>query len=344
MTVFDNYSTSTATKTITVGSHTTDLGIFSKAIDIGVVSATGGSDHTTGIYSLNGSGDGFGDDSSDELHFLHRAHTGDLELIARSSSLCNAGVNTRSALMARNTNAPDAYYFAVESFPNKTVRCSWRDADGEDNSVIFGNTTDAKYLRLLRSGDYFIGYYSTNSSIGPWTQIGLVNIPMDDPIFVGLGVSSGVDGQLCSATFDNVSINLPEGANPTLVKARVNLQGPWNGADMSTTLFQNTMIPLGEPFSAMNFNFNGNEVVLAYPTLDNGFSIVDWILLQIHDPADKDCIVAQRACFIRNDGWIVDLDGSDEIDFGLTNLENGYLSIKHRNHLGVMTENPVDFN
>ena len=71
-------------------------------------------------------------------------------------------------------------------------------------------------------------------------------------------------------------------------------------------------------------------------------SIVDWVYLELLTETDT-IPVASRAALIQRDGDIVDVDGISTVKF--TNLPNGnyFLSIRHRNHLGVMTKDAVPF-
>ena len=340
--VSDDYSSSFISETITVNSHTSDLGIFTKNEDVGDVNASGLANHTAGVYTVTGSGADIGS-SEDEMHFIHRPHSGDLEFIAEVISVENTSPNARVTMMARSSTVDNAPFFAVEHFSDQKVRTIYRDANGVSTSDLQDNAASIRYLRLVRSGDYFIGYYSTQSAIGPWIQLGITSIPMQEEIFIGFGVTAANDGQTCTATLEEVSINGFSIVKSTLVKAKINLQGPWNGTDMNTVLFDQNRVPLSQPYVGESWGFFGTESILAYPALASGQGLVDWVILQIHDPVNPDCVVAQRACFVRNDGWLVDLEGTEYIDFGVTNLKKGYISIKHRNHLGVMTENAIDF-
>jgi len=55
-------------------------------------------------------------------------------------------------------------------------------------------------------------------------------------------------------------------------------------------------------------------------------------------------MIAQRALFLNNKGHIVNLDGTRDIKIGVPTVNNNlYVVVWHRNHLGVMTSNPVSF-
>jgi hypothetical protein len=86
------------------------------------------------------------------------------------------------------------------------LQFAYREADG-------GSTRRARpdvqvglpiYVRLVRSGDDFTYYYSTNGS--DWTQAGDVEVPMGSSILVGMAVSSYINGVLDDGSFDEFSL------------------------------------------------------------------------------------------------------------------------------------------
>lgn len=69
--------------------------------------------------------------------------------------------------------------------------------------------------------------------------------------------------------------------------------------------------------------------------------VVDWILLEIKNNAGV--VVNQRAAFLREDGQVVDIDGVSPVSlYGLGSGTN-YLTVMHRNHLGISTQNMLAF-
>lgn len=68
---------------------------------------------------------------------------------------------------------------------------------------------------------------------------------------------------------------------------------------------------------------------------------VDWVLIEIRSALQPDSVVATRAGLLQRDGDIRDIDGQSYITFG--NIPSGsfYVSVRHRNHLGVMTATPL---
>lgn len=125
---------------------------------------------------------------------------------------------------------------------------------------------------------------------------------------------------------------------PTMISAKVLLQGPYQNGLMQTNLLTNGVLPLSQPYLVSNFAYAGNEF---FESLDDiPANTVDWVLMKVIDSNNN--TLAQRACLVRNDGTVTDLCGTPFVDFGITYLAKGKISIHHRNHLGVMTAEEVN--
>ena len=115
---------------------------------------------------------------------------------------------------------------------------------------------------------------------------------------------------------------------------------------MVTGLNDNGLLPLMQPFnvdtSAVWF-YDGNESVDSIPNAN----IVDWVLLQARDTIGADnatleTIKETQVAFLLNNGKIVSLDGESLISFNEPIVNELYLVVFHRNHLGVMSSLPID--
>ncbi|MDP4265196.1 MAG: choice-of-anchor J domain-containing protein, partial [Bacteroidota bacterium] len=97
---------------------------------------------------------------------------------------------------------------------------------------------------------------------------------------------------------------------------------------------------LNQPYNVAPFNYSGTESVApGFFTSSTGSTtdILDWVLLELRSSAPPAAPIATRAAFIREDGAIVDLDGVSSVSF--RGIANGsyYITIRHRNHLGIRT-------
>jgi len=126
-------------------------------------------------------------------------------------------------------------------------------------------------------------------------------------------------------------------ANPTVdVMTKIFLEGPYNGGNMSSSF--NSVLPLAQPYNATPWNYSGSESVAA-GFFTSHTDIVDWVLVKLRKASDKN-VVSTRASFIKSDGSIVDLDGTSPVEFNEV-VGNFYIAIEHRNHLAVMSANPI---
>lgn len=112
-----------------------------------------------------------------------------------------------------------------------------------------------------------------------------------------------------------------------LVAARAFLEGPYDTTTdlMRTVLQEGGHIPTTSPYS------EDPRTVAAIPS-----GIVDWTLLQLR-PTPAGAPTLSKSLFLREDGRLVDIDGST-LNIPL-DVAGGayYLVLKHRNHLGLMS-------
>ena len=72
-------------------------------------------------------------------------------------------------------------------------------------------------------------------------------------------------------------------------------------------------------------------------------AITDWVVVELRDPDFNGFRVDTRSALLQRDGDVVEMDGVSPVTF-TTTPGTYFLSIKHRNHLGVMSAAPVVFN
>lgn len=116
----------------------------------------------------------------------------------------------------------------------------------------------------------------------------------------------------------------------TALQVKVFLQGTFNptNIDMRTELMN--QLPLTDPYL-------GTTATSIPP------EVVDWVLLQIRHPMDSTQVIAEQACFLRKDGQVLNQEGDDQLYFNDLGVNEAYLAIQHRNHLGVLTGETIPF-
>lgn len=128
------------------------------------------------------------------------------------------------------------------------------------------------------------------------------------------------------------------------LQVRAYLQGPY---DMSTGLMKDHLraqglLPLQQPYSSSPFFYTGTESLnrsLTSVSLGGDQdALIDWVLLEVRSATNPDLILAQKACGLQADGDLMDVQtGSTTLLFPSLNVGNYHVSLRHRNHLGVVS-------
>ena len=131
------------------------------------------------------------------------------------------------------------------------------------------------------------------------------------------------------------------------------LEGPFSTATglMNDAIRANTanntpntiQLPLQQPYNTLTIggiaHSGTEEMALSVLSTTGTNAIVDWVLIELRDATTPSVIVASRAALLQANGKIVDVDGTSDVFFPVPQA-NYHIAIKHRNHLGVRTQNP----
>ena len=110
--------------------------------------------------------------------------------------------------MIRETLDTGSTMANVNITPSNGVTWVYRTAtDGSTSGSRSAGLVAPYWVRIVRNGNTFTGYFSPDGV--NWTQQGTVSISMANNVYIGLVVSSRNNSQLCTATFDNVSVTTP---------------------------------------------------------------------------------------------------------------------------------------
>lgn len=137
----------------------------------------------------------------------------------------------------------------------------------------------------------------------------------------------------------------PGSGTTYLLQLEVFLEGSMNLTTMNTHLNDTDLLPFSQPYNTEPWNYQGNESVSAIPNS----SVVDWILVELRDAPNAASATAatrigQMAGFVLNNGSVVGIDGSSNLQFTTPVSQNLFLVIWHRNHLGIMSATPLTLN
>ena len=125
---------------------------------------------------------------------------------------------------------------------------------------------------------------------------------------------------------------------PISAKIKVLLEGYYDSHTgvMNSSLHRAGLLPTQQPFTTQNYAGKEKATASEEP-------IVDWILIQLRDADDFNQIVYQKAALLREDGYVLNEDGQEIIDFGLPESNFYYIAIYHKSHLPIINKEPVLF-
>jgi hypothetical protein len=143
---------------------------------------------------IGGGGDIWG--TSDQFNFTSQAYAGDAIAVAKVSSMSGFFANlngyAKTGVMFRDSNAANAMFVDVVATPTSGVYMQYRSSTGGSAANVgFGSGALSLPVRveLVRNGNVFTGYYSTNGT--SWTSLGSTpTINMSTTAQVGLAVSA----------------------------------------------------------------------------------------------------------------------------------------------------------
>lgn len=187
-----------------------------------------------------------------------------------------------------------------------------------------GSGSPTGSITFATAGSYTLSYTATNGSTpvncaAPVSVTASVSIQVTDPLAV--------------------------------VRPKVILAGAYNSTDglMRDDLRAKNLLPLLEPYSTpvlVGTGFThkgggGNEstTTAVFSTTGNN-AIVDWVFVELRNPSSASTVVATRSALLQRDGDVVDVDGVSPVTFAV-GAGSYYISVRHRNHLGVLALNTV---
>ncbi len=158
----------------------------------------------------------------------------------------------------------------------------------------------------------------------------------------------GPDGNPANAQDLDVD-GIPDYLDPVMnalrLQVRALLQGAYNGTakTMSDELRVKGLLPSSQPYNIGQIKYAGKEVANSSLFAVTGANApVDWLLVELRSATSPTTIKAQQAVLLQRDGDVMDaITGDTQLVFGGVPSGNYYVSVRHRNHLGVMTAQTV---
>ncbi|AYQ31332.1 hypothetical protein [Runella sp. SP2] len=117
------------------------------------------------------------------------------------------------------------------------------------------------------------------------------------------------------------------------------LFGVFSGSLMRDDLRAKNLIPRKSPYVAWN-PVTAADTITSNTVLGvtGANAIVDWVFVELRDADDSTVVVDSRSALLQRDGDIVEVDGTSPITFNTIAPADYFVSVRHRNHLGVMSQ------
>ena len=130
------------------------------------------------------------------------------------------------------------------------------------------------------------------------------------------------------------------------IKAILDGAIPFNNSSdlMRDELRSNHYIPESEPYSNLagfvHKGTGGNETINSQSLLyvDGPHAVADWLFVECRDPNDAGTVLSTCSVLLRRDGSVTTAEDGDVIYFWNLPEGNYYVSVRHRNHLALMTD------
>jgi hypothetical protein len=238
-------------------------GIFSSGVDVGPPNLPGSFSYNNGTYTVTGS-EATEAPTSDQFQYANTTFNGNTTLVAEVASLNGTASPATAGIMFRDNTTNNAAFAAVFLAPGNQVTFDHRASAGASlQSSIVSGIGAPQWVKLVRSGNSFSAYYSSNGT--SWSQVGS-SVTYTDPasILGGLFVLSSSPSALSTATFTNVASALPLIATPaaaspnpvTGTSTNVSVLGSYAGGESNLTYTWSTT---GSPPAAVTFADNGDN-------------------------------------------------------------------------------------
>ena len=196
--------------------------------------------------------------------------------------------------MFRASTNPDDPFFAMVQTSVGVLELEYRTTTGGSvtTQTLGGASVGSEYVEIVRNGNNFSGYYSSNGT--SWTQLGST-VPiaaMPATANVGLVATASFNPQLTDAVFTNVTVNAgltvatAAAANPNPVtgtSTALTVLGSENGSDTGLIYTWSYTGPTGVTYSGTTNGTNAAKNITAIFTQAGTYNFT----ATIADPVDS---------------------------------------------------------
>lgn len=123
------------------------------------------------------------------------------------------------------------------------------------------------------------------------------------------------------------------------------LQGPMDSFTglMDDDLRVQQLLPYMEPYSQLGFQITENPFAQVDPAVFDVIgakAVVDWVVVELRDAFSPGFVVSAQVALLLRDGSLARPDGMEPLTTSAPS-GNYHVAIRHRNHLGIITGQPV---
>lgn len=173
---------------------------------------TGGSSSASGVYTFTNSGNGLLTGSTADnvrYHYFPITNSANCVVTARVASNTNANANSRAGVMLRTTIATGSVHasaLATSLTSGDFYALQRTSTSASSTSTAYTSLLMPMWVRTVRTGSTFTQASSRDGQT--WTAMSPApSIAFAPKLLAGLAVSAASDGQIATATFDNVTLN-----------------------------------------------------------------------------------------------------------------------------------------
>jgi hypothetical protein len=171
--------------------------------DIGSVGAVGGAAASDGVFTVRGSGADIWD-TADAFRYVSQPITGDVDIVARVTSVEAVHSWTKAGVMIRETLSSGARHASMFVTPAKGLAFQRRVGTAGLSTSTAVSGAAPSWVKLERRGSTITAYRSADGVA--WTAVGSEVVPMGANAHVGLALTSHDNTRLATATFDQVTV------------------------------------------------------------------------------------------------------------------------------------------
>src|SRR5581483_11995921 len=201
-----------------------------KDADIGAPAIAGSASYAAGTYTVKGAGTDIWA-TADQFHFVYQAISGDVDVVAHVASIANTSAWAKAGVMVRESlNANARHALTLLSVGHGFAFQRRIDPGGTSINTSWGAASAAGWVRLKRTGYTFESYASADGTT--WTLIATDTVPMNDPVYVGIAVTSHNAAEATTALVDHFSITQTQ--PPANQPPTVTLTSPAGGSTFTS--------------------------------------------------------------------------------------------------------------